>query len=167
MSVTVSADRTVVPNAAGEDEWTPARTHSTMTPPCSTPDATAPRIPPARVDRVDGPHVMAVAARTGVPASEIDAERCAEQCLLGVVDGEGVAGEQHVDVAAANQLDEVGAAAGVHDDRAGDEGDLALPAPGVAHQRGDTADTRFNAALGRISLVMKPNRRARDRGTPA
>ena len=52
------------------------------------------------VDRVDRAHVMAVAAADRRARLEIDAERRAEQRLLGVVHGEGVAREQHVDEAA-------------------------------------------------------------------
>ena len=51
-----------------------------------------------------------------------------------------VAGEQHVDVAAADQIAEVGAAAGVDDDRTGDEGDLppaALTSRIIAAMRDD------------------------------
>ena len=62
-------------------------------------------------------------------ALHVDAERGAVERLLDVVDRERVAGEQHVDVAAANQIAEVGAAAGVDDDRPGDERDAAAGLP--------------------------------------
>ena len=73
--------------------------------------------------------MVAVAAFDGLAGVEIDAERRAEERLLDVVDGERVAGEQDVDVAAANQLLEVRRAAGVHDDRSGDDGDPAAARP--------------------------------------
>ena len=92
---------------------------------------------------------MAVAALDRCAGFEIDAERGAEERQLGIVDGEGVAGEQHVDPAAANQLGEVGRAAGVHDDRAGDEDDAAAGRPRFAHQRRDAADAGLDAALRR------------------
>jgi hypothetical protein len=38
---------------------------------------------------------------------EVDAERRPEEHLFGVVDGQGVAREQRVDVAATDELDEV------------------------------------------------------------
>ena len=92
---------------------------------------------------------MAVAALDRRAGFEIDAERRAEQRQLGVVDGERVAGEQHVDPAAADQLGEVRRAAGVDDDRAGDEDDAAAGRPRFAHQRGDAADAGLDAALRR------------------
>ena len=63
-----------------------------------------------------------------LPVFEIDAERGAEERLLDVVHGERVAGQQHVDVAGANQLLKVRRPAGVHDDRPGDDGDAAAAA---------------------------------------
>ena len=88
--------------------------------PCSTACAEA----AGAADGVDGAHVVVVPAFDGAPGLEVDAERRAEQRELDVVDGERVAGEQHLHVAGANQLGQIRRAAGVHDDRSGDEGDL-------------------------------------------
>ena len=96
--------RTVVADAAGEDVVDVVRgctrtSRRTVSTPCSTAGADA----AGAVDRVDRAHVVAVAAFDGRAGFEIDAERRAEQRLLDVVHGERVAGEQHVDVARADQ----------------------------------------------------------------
>ena len=71
--------------------------------------------------------------------------------------GERVAGEQHVDVATTDQLVEVGAAAGVHDHRPGDEGDLAArPAGCAASSRQSGRRWLSTRRSDEISLVMKP-----------
>ena len=63
--------------------------------------------------------------------------------------GQRVAGEQHVDVAAANQLAEIRPAAGVDYDRAGDDRDAIAGLFGLAHHRGNSRDADLDAALGR------------------
>ena len=57
-------------------------------------------MPPARLMSVDRPHVVPVAALNGRAGLEVDAERRAEERQLRVVDREGVARQQDVDVAA-------------------------------------------------------------------
>ena len=91
---------------------------------------------------------MAVTAPNRRAGLEIHAERRAEQRLLRVVHGQGIAREQDVHVAAPDQLDEVRAAAGVDDDGSGDEGNLQPTLTDVPHHRGDAADARFDAPLG-------------------
>ncbi len=76
-------------------------------------------------DAVDRPQMMLVPRFGQIAALQVHAQAGAEQRLLDVVRGQGVAGEQHVDVAAANQLAQVLAAAGVHDRRAADQQRLA------------------------------------------
>ena len=74
--------------------------HACMTPDCSTPVATAVAMPPARADRVDRAHVIAMAVLDRMTGVEIDAERRARQRELDVVHRERVARQQQVDVAA-------------------------------------------------------------------
>ena len=61
--------------------------------------------------------------------------------------GEGIAGEQHVDVAGADQFLEVLRAAGVNDDRAGDDRDAAAGRLDVAQHRGDARDADLDPPL--------------------
>ena len=123
--------------------------HSNITPDCSTPLSTAGSQTAGAEDRVDGAHVVAVAALDRAPALHVDAERRAVERLLDVVHGERVAREQHVHVAVADQIAEVGAAAGVDDDGAGDERDAFARLLGRAHHRGDARHAHLDAALGR------------------
>ena len=129
--------------------------HSYITPDVSTPCSTACAQAAGAADGVDGAHVMAMAAFDRLAGFEIDAERGAEERLLDVVHGERVAGEQHVDVAGADQILEVGAAAGVHDDRPGDERDAAAGLPStsriIAAMRATPTSTRRS---DETSLVM-------------
>ena len=78
-------------------------THSYMMPLLSTPASTACADAAEAADAVDRPQVMLVAGFDDVAAVEAHAEAGAEQGLLDVVRGQGVAGEQPVDVAAADQ----------------------------------------------------------------
>ena len=89
---------------------------------------------------------MLVAGFGDARVGQVHAQAGAEQRLLDVVRGQGVAGEQLVDVAAANQLAQRGAAAGVDDRRPADEQRLAAA-------RGDwstrsRAISRTSAPLG-------------------
>src|SRR6185436_8117926 len=58
-------------------------------------------------------------------------------------------GQQHVYVAAADQIAEVDPAAGVDDDGAGDDGDAIAGALDVLHHRRDARDADLDAPLGR------------------
>ena len=100
-------------------------------------------------DRVDGAHVVMVPAFDGAPGLEVDAERRAEHRELDVVDGERVAGQQHLHVAGANQAGEIRRAAGMHDDGSGDERDLPAVGPDALHHLGDARDGRLDAPLRR------------------
>ena len=75
-------------------------------------------MPPARRMRLIARRWWAWPASAGSPAVEIHAQAGAEQGLLDVVRGQGVAGEQHVDVAPRISWQNL-AAAGVHDGRPG------------------------------------------------
>ena len=103
--------------------------HSYITPDVSTPCSTASRRPPARQIVLIARMWWRWPPSIALPGVEIDAERGAEQRLLDVVHGQRVAGEQDVDEAAANQLLEMRRSAGVHDHRAGDDGDPAARRP--------------------------------------
>ena len=81
---------------------TPWRMHSYITPDVSTPCSTACFQAAGLADRVDRPHVVPMPAFDGLAGLEVDAERGAEQRLLDVVNGQGVAGEQDVDVSGTN-----------------------------------------------------------------
>ena len=121
-----------------------------MTPDVRTPCSTACRSPPARKIGVDRAHVMPVAAFDRFAGFEIDAERGAEERLLDVVHGERVAGEQHVDVAAANQLAEIRPPPPVWTTTGpGDDRDAIAGLFGLAHHRGNPRDADLDAALGR------------------
>ncbi len=93
--------------------------------------------------------MVTVTAFNGSARLEVDAQRCPEQRLLDVVDGEGVAGQQHIHETAADQIAEVRSAAGVHDDRSGDDGDLFAGRFGFAHHRRNPRHAGLDAALGR------------------
>ena len=127
-------------------------------------------MPPARLIDVDGRHVVAVALLDRRAGDQIDAERRARQRELHVVHGQRVAGEHHVHVAEADQLGEVLDAAGVHDDRAGDDGDAAarlLTSRIIAAMRATLPSTRRS---DETSLLMnaKPRRsRSRNSGSDA
>ena len=99
-------------------------------------------------DRVDRAHVMAMAAFDRAAGLEVDAERRAVQRLLGIVDRERVAGQQHVDEAAADQLAEVHTAAGVHHHRTGDDGDAIAGALHFFHHRRDPHHADLDPPLG-------------------
>ena len=94
-------------------------------PEVSTPVSTARAMPPARQIGVDRAHVIAMAVLDRMAAAQVDAERRARKRHLDVVHGERVAREQHVDVAEPDQSQKYCAAAGVDDDRPGDERDPA------------------------------------------
>ena len=122
-------DRSVVSNAAGEDEvhaGADALDHH-----AATEDARfhGGANAAGAVDGVDCAHVMAMAAVHRNARLLVDAERRAEQRELGIVDRERIAGEHGVDPAAADQLDEVIRPAGVNDHRSSDEDDRARRAP--------------------------------------
>ena len=68
---------------------------------------------------------------------------------LDVVHRQRVAGEHDVDVALPDQLREVLDAAGVDDDRAGDDGDAPAGLLDVAHHLRDARHAAFDAPLGR------------------
>ena len=147
---------------------TPARTHSTMMPLFSTPVSTAALMPPARL--------IALIARmwwrwppwTGVPGLEIDAERRAEERLLRVVHGEGIAREHHVDEAATDELVEVRAAAGVDDDRARRRRRCASPRALVSRiivaMRATLASTRRSDETSFDMNAKSPRSRSRNSG---
>src|SRR5207249_4277339 len=80
---------------------------------------------------------------------QVDAERGPEERLLDVVRGEAVAGEERLDVAAADETGEVRPAAGVDHDRTGDHHDLAAAVAQPAHLPGDPVDGELDAALAR------------------
>src|SRR4030095_8071334 len=105
--------------------------------------------PTGAEDRVDRAHVMPVAAFDRFAGLQIDAERGAEERLLDVMHGQRVAGEQHVDVAAPNQLAEIRPAAGVDDHGAGDDGDAIAGVFRLAHHRGNSRDADLDAPFGR------------------
>ena len=71
---------------------------------------------------------------------EIHSQARAKEGLLDVVCGQGVAGKQHVDVAAADQLAEKLAAAGVHDRRPSDHERLSARRPIAGQIVSDLAD---------------------------
>ena len=104
---------------------TPWRTHSYMMP--RGEHAAFDRLadPAGAANAVDRAQVMFVARLGQVAAIEIDAQAGAEEGLLDVVRGQGVAGEEHVDIAHADELLEELAAAGVHDGRPADQQRLA------------------------------------------
>src|SRR5260370_18639219 len=83
----------------------------------------------------------------GLAVSESDAEGRHEDRLPGVVHGERFARQQDVDVAAAYEIAEVRAAAGVDDDRSGDEGDPLAGGLRLFHHHRDLGDADFDAAL--------------------
>src|SRR4029453_14139336 len=68
--------------------------------------------PAGPADRVDGADVMAMAAFDSDAAVEVDPERGPVERVFQVVDGERIAGEQHLYVTATNQVGEVLRAAG-------------------------------------------------------
>ena len=74
-------------------------------------------------DLINRLEVVSVAAGDADAARQVDAERCAKEVVLDVVDGQGVAGEQRLDVAVSDELFEVSTAAGVDDDWASYDGD--------------------------------------------
>ncbi len=80
---------------------------------------------------------------------EVDAERRAEEHLFGVMDGQGVTREQCVDVAAADELDEIPGAARVDDDRSGDEHDPLAARLRLTNQGGDARHAHLDAPLRR------------------
>ena len=89
----------------------------------------------------------------GIPSGragvEVDAERGVEQRALGVVDGQRVARQQYVDEPGAGQPREIGGAAGVHDDRPGDERDATPGRLHLPHHFRDPRHADFDAALRR------------------
>ena len=101
------------------------------------------------VDGVDRRHVIAVALLDRRAGHQIDAERRARQRELDVVHGQRVPGEDDVHVALADQRREVLDAAGVDDDRPGDDGDAAAGRLDVAHHLRDARHAAFDATLGR------------------
>ena len=104
-----------------------------MTPDFSTPLLDGVADAAGAVDGVDRRHVIAVALLDRRAGHQVDAERRARQRELDVVDGERVAREHDVHEALTDQRREVLDAAGVHDDRSGDDGDAAAGALHVAH----------------------------------
>ena len=78
---------------------------------------------------------------------EAHPEGRAEERPFDVVDGERVAGEQHVHVTTPDQVAEVRRASGMHDDRADHEGDPPARLLDVAHHLGDALDARFDVPL--------------------
>ena len=86
---------------------------------------------------------------TGVPASRSTPSEVPNSASSASWTASALPDEQHVDPAAADQLGEVRRAAGVDDDRAGDEDDAAAGCPRFTHQRRDAADTGFDPALRR------------------
>ena len=135
----------VVADAAGEQKVDVVLTHSYMMPDLS--DALVDRVPdrPAAANAVDCAQMMFVAGFGDAGVGEVDAEARAEQRLFDVVRGERVAGEQLVDVAAANKLAQVRAAAGMDDRRPAD--DERLPPPRRLFTR-SRAISRISAPLG-------------------
>jgi len=91
---------------------------------------------------------MPVTALDGASALHVDPKRRAIERLFRVVDRQRVACEEDVDVAAPDQVAEIGAAAGVDDDGAGDEGDPIAGGFRGAHHGGDLRDPDFHAPLG-------------------
>ena len=83
---------------------TPWRTHSYMMPEREHAAFDRRADAAGAANAVDRPQVMLVARLGQAAAVEIDAQAGAEQGLLDVVGGQGVAGEEHVDVAHADQL---------------------------------------------------------------
>ena len=115
----------------------------------STPCSTALANRAAAADAVDRPQVVLVARFGDAGVGQVHAQARAEERLLDVVRGQGVAGEQLVDVAAANQLAKSRPAAGVDDRRAADDERLAAAAAIVHQVAGDLAHERAFGFLGR------------------
>ncbi len=101
------------------------------------------------VDGVNGAHVVPMTAEHRYAGFEIDAERRPEEHLLGVVDGQGVAREQGVNVAAADELDEVAGSAGVDDNRPSHENDALAARLGLTDHRGDARDAHLDSSFRR------------------
>ena len=99
-------------------------------------------------DGVDGGHVIAVSAGDGLAVVQGDAERGSEQDAFDIVGADGVAAEQDLDVAVANELGQQRTGAAVHDGRAGDDEDLAAAGADVAHLAGDLLDDEALGMLG-------------------
>ena len=105
--------------------------------------------PAQPADAVDRAEVMCVARFGQDPAIEINAQAGAEQGLLDVVRGQGVAGQEHVDIAQANDLFEELAAAGVHDGGTGDDRRAPARGPVLGQLPRDLADGHVLGLLGR------------------
>jgi hypothetical protein len=93
--------------------------------------------------------VIPVSLLDGRSRRQIDAERGARQGKLDVVNSEGVAGEDRVDVSAANQLREVLHATRVYDDWPGDDGNSAAAFLYFLHHRRDSRHASLHAAFRR------------------
>ncbi len=99
-------------------------------------------------DAVDRPQMVGVARLGRLSLVEIHAQAGAEEGLLDVVRGQGVAGKQHVDVAQANHLLEELAAAGVNHGGSGDDQGLAARSAIFGQFAGDSPDGQFLGLLG-------------------
>jgi len=96
----------------------------------STPRATA---------AIDRPQVMFVPFLRRQAALQRDAEAGSVESMLDVVGGQGVAGEQHIEIAGADQLDDVLDAARMHHGRTEHREDLVAGLAAAAHGSGDLA----------------------------
>ena len=103
----------------------------------------------AAANAVDRPQVMLVARFGDAGVGQVNAQARAEQRLLDVVRRQRVAGEQLVDVAAANQLAHGRPAAGVDDRRPADDQRLAAAAAVGDQVAGNLAHQRAFGLLGR------------------
>ena len=101
---------------------------------------------------------MLVAGFGDVAAFEMHAQAGAEQRLLDVVRGQRVAGEQHVDVAVADELAKVRHAAGMHDGRSADEQSLAAACASAEQLVGDLPDGHALGLFGRDGAVHELER---------
>jgi hypothetical protein len=104
---------------------------------------------PGAAHQVDRAHVVAVPVLDCVARPEIDSQRRAEERRLDVVHRESIAREDDIHVTQANQLAQVVSAAGVHDDRTGDEGDPAVPFAGGAQHLRHPGNGCLHPPLGR------------------
>jgi hypothetical protein len=94
----------------------------------------------ATANAVDRSQMMLVSGFGNAGVDELDAEAGAEETLLDVVGGQRVAGEKFVDVAAADELTQGRAAAGVDDCGSADDECLAAPSAVGYEVASDLAD---------------------------